>query len=208
MQSPKAPSRFPGQKADGSSKAISNIPINVPLRFVGRDKDLAAIDVALESKNGRAAITALHGLRGVAKTVERGCTQSSLRMRRTGAIAARVEITVWSKEVGADFLIARTGRTKELDAALSLSELLGGLPLAHEQSRKVLDDPTAAPEQYHNGLTVSKTFALAINEARRLHSDAFRLLRHVSLLAPELIPLFFFSDGREALGEQYPILKK
>jgi len=71
-----------------------------------------------------------------------------------------------------------------------------------------LDDPTAAPEQYHNGLTVSKTFALAINEARRLHSDAFRLLRHVSLLAPELIPLFFFSDGREALGEQYPILKK
>ena len=134
MQSPKAPSRFPGQKADGSSKAISDIPINMPLRFVGRDKDLAAIDVALESKNGRAAITALHGLRGVAKTVERGCTQSSLRMRRTGAIAARVEITVWSKEVGADFLIARTGRTKELDAALSLSELLGGLPLAHEQA--------------------------------------------------------------------------
>src|SRR6516225_647128 len=84
MQSPKTPSRFPGQKADGPSRAISNIPINVPLHFVGRDKDLAAIDVALESKNGRAAITALHGLRGVAKTVERGCTQSSLRMRRTG----------------------------------------------------------------------------------------------------------------------------
>ena len=63
---------------------------------------------------------------------------------------------------------------------------------------KVLDDPTAAPEQYHNGLTVSKTFALAINEARKLHSDAFRLLLHVSLLAP----IYLFSEGREALGEQ------
>lgn len=47
---------------------MSNIPIAVPLHFLGRGADLAAIDVALKSNNGRAAITALHGLRGVGKT--------------------------------------------------------------------------------------------------------------------------------------------
>jgi MoxR-like ATPase len=45
-----------------------NIPIAVPRQFLGRDVDLAAIDRALASSNGRAAITALHGLRGVGKT--------------------------------------------------------------------------------------------------------------------------------------------
>ena len=59
---------FPGQKAERRPVAISNIPINVPRHFLGRDDDLAAIDKALNSSNGRAAITALHGLRGVGKT--------------------------------------------------------------------------------------------------------------------------------------------
>jgi TIR domain len=52
----------------GNYYAASNIPITVPRYFLGRDDDLAAIDVALTSHNGRAAITALHGLRGVGKT--------------------------------------------------------------------------------------------------------------------------------------------
>lgn len=54
---------FPG-KAD----TVSNIPIRVPFHFLGRDDDLAAIDRAIKSNNGRAAITALHGLRGVGKS--------------------------------------------------------------------------------------------------------------------------------------------
>src|SRR5262249_51062087 len=52
----------------GNYYAVSNIPITVPRHFLGRDDDLAAIDAALASDNGRAAITALHGLRGVGKT--------------------------------------------------------------------------------------------------------------------------------------------
>src|SRR4029450_13399076 len=51
-----------------------------------------------------------------------------------GAVAAPVEIEVWPKDVGADFLMARTGRPAERDAAIALSEALGGLPLAHEQA--------------------------------------------------------------------------
>jgi hypothetical protein len=49
-------------------------------------------------------------------------------------VAAPVEIRLWPKEIGADYLIARTGRTGERPAAEALSEALGGLPLAHEQA--------------------------------------------------------------------------
>jgi hypothetical protein len=48
-------------------------------------------------------------------------------------IAEIVELPLWPKEVGADYLIARTGRSAERAAAEALSEALGGLPLAHEQ---------------------------------------------------------------------------
>jgi hypothetical protein len=46
--------------------ALSNIPITVPLHFLGRDDALAAIDAALKGVKGRVA--ALHGLRGVGKS--------------------------------------------------------------------------------------------------------------------------------------------
>src|SRR5439155_22234395 len=102
-------------------------------------------------------------------------------------IAQPVEIRLWPKEIGADYLIARTGRAAEREAAEALSETLGGLPLAHEQAAaycerlgtplaeyrrrfaaapaQMLDTPRDAPAEYHDKLTVAKTFALAINEA-------------------------------------------
>ena len=49
-------------------------------------------------------------------------------------VAEPVEIRLWPKQIGADYLIARTGRETEREAALALSEALGGLPLAHEQA--------------------------------------------------------------------------
>ena len=49
-------------------------------------------------------------------------------------VAEPVEIRLWPKEIGADYLIARTGRAAERAAAEALSEALGGLPLAHEQA--------------------------------------------------------------------------
>jgi tetratricopeptide (TPR) repeat protein len=51
-----------------SKAALSNIPIRVPRLFMGRDDAFTAIDDALKRSAVRAAITALHGMRGVGKT--------------------------------------------------------------------------------------------------------------------------------------------
>ena len=66
--SDRAPVVFPGKADSGRVGTISNIPITVPMHFLGRDEALAAIDTALKRDEGRVAITALHGLRGVGKT--------------------------------------------------------------------------------------------------------------------------------------------
>ena len=101
--------------------------------------------------------------------------------------------------------------------------MLEGLPLAHEQAAaycarletslaeyikrfnaapaRFLDDKRDVPADYHDRRTVAKTFALAIEEAGKLHPAAEPLILHAALLAPEPIPLFLFVEGREKLGE-------
>jgi tetratricopeptide (TPR) repeat protein len=138
-------------------------------------------------------------------------------------VATPVEICVWSKEIGADYLIVRTGRKAERTAAETLSRALGGLPLAHEQAAaycerldmsltdfrrrfeaapmRLLDDDRYAPTEYHNRMTVTKTFALAIKQAAKLHSAAESLIIYAAQLAPEAIPLFLFAEERKKLGE-------
>jgi tetratricopeptide (TPR) repeat protein len=297
-----APS-FPGGRL-----ALSNVPIRVPEHFLGRGDALAAIETSLARAEGRVAITAVHGLRGVGKTTlaaayaekHRGDyratwwigaqTDSTMRadlvalgvrlgwvgaedkeepalevvmerLRREGegillifdnafdadalkpylprggaakvlvtsnahawrGVAELVEIHTWPKETGADYLIARTGRETERAAAEALSEALGGLPLAHEQAAaycerldislseyrkrfeaapaRFLDDARHAPAEYHDGRTVAKTFALAIDEAAKLHPAAEPLIVHAALLAPEPILLFLFAEAREKFGE-------
>ena len=291
-----------------SAGAFSNIPIHVPEHFLGRDEALTDIHAALSRHEGRVAITALHGLRGVGKTVLaaayadrhardyratwwiRAETESGMRadlvglgvrlgwvdpeekeepavaaimerlahegdgilliydnavaadairpyLPRGGAarvlvtsnapnwrdVAAPIQIGVWPKEVGAEFLVRRTGRETEREAAEALSEALGGLPLAHEQAAaycerleiplaeyakrfaaepaRLLDAEKDAPAEYHDKLTVAKTFALAIDAAAKLHPAAEPLIVHAALLAPESIPLFLFAEGRERFGE-------
>jgi tetratricopeptide (TPR) repeat protein len=140
-------------------------------------------------------------------------------------VAEPVEIRLWPKEIGADYLVARIGREEQRAAAETLSEALGGLPLAHEQAAaycerldislaeyrrrfeaapgRLLDDKRHAPAEYHDGLTVAKTFGLAIDEAAKLHPAAEPLIVHVALLAPAPIPLFLFAEAREKLGEPF-----
>lgn len=48
---------------------------------------------------------------------------------------------------------------------------------------------------------MARTFALAIDEAAKLHPATEPLIVHAALLAPEPIPLFLFSQGREKFGE-------
>jgi hypothetical protein len=61
----------------------------------------------------------------------------------------------------------------------------------------LLDDARHAPAEYHDGLTVAKTFALAIDEAAKLCPAAEPLIVHAALLAPEPIPLFLFAEARD-----------
>jgi hypothetical protein len=49
-------------------------------------------------------------------------------------VATPVEIRIWPKAIGAEYLMVRTGREGEREAAEARSEALGGLPLAHEQA--------------------------------------------------------------------------
>src|SRR5208337_189988 len=138
-------------------------------------------------------------------------------------VGAMVEIRLWPKEVGADYLIARTGSEKERAEAEALSEALGGLTLAHEQAAaycerlgvslaeyrkrfeaapaRLLDDAKDASAEYHGGLTVAKAFAIAIDEAAKMQPGAESLIAHAALLGPEPIPLFLFSEGRAKFEE-------
>jgi tetratricopeptide (TPR) repeat protein len=298
---------FPGTPPS-PNQAISNVPINVPRYFLGRDEVLAEIRTTLASEKGRVAITALFGMRGVGKTTLaaayaeqhradyratwwiRAETDSTMRadlvglgvrlgwvapddkeepavatvmerLRYEGAgillifdnaidsdsvevylpnggdsqiiitsnahawrdVASPMEIDTWPNDVGAEYLVARTGRMAERQAALDLSDALGGLPLAHEQVAaycerlevplatyhrrfdaapvEILDDKRDAPRAFHNRLTAAKAFAMAIDEAAKLHPAAESLIVHAALLAPEPIPLFLFSEAREEFGE-------
>ncbi|MGE0503592.1 MAG: tetratricopeptide repeat protein [Rhizobiaceae bacterium] len=293
---------FPG------TYAVSNIPIRLPEHFLGRDDDIKEIRAALTRYEGRVAICALHGLRGVGKTTlaaayaerhreeyratwwVRAADDATMRadlvglgvrlkwvaaddkeepalatimerLRQEGegillvydnavdakslrkclplgggahvlvtsnapswrGVASPVEIRLWPTDIGAEYLVVRTGRPEERPQALELSETLGGLPLAHEQAAaycerldiglgeyfkrfraspaKYLDAAGDAPAEYHDGLTVAKTYALAIGEAAKLHPAAEPLILHAALLAPEPIPLSLFSGAREKLGE-------
>jgi tetratricopeptide (TPR) repeat protein len=288
--------------------AVSNIPIRVPEHFIGREDSLAAIEAALKRDEGRLAITALHGLRGVGKTTLaaayaerhrsdyratwwiRAQTEPTMRadlvalgarlqwvaadekeepalatvmerLRHEGegillifdnatdsahlkpylpfggaaqalvtsnsrawrGVASVVEIRLWPTAIGAEYLIARTDRAAERVAAEVLSDALGGLPLAHEQAAaycerleisladyrkrfeaapaRMLDSERDAPAEYHDRLTVTKTFALAIDEAAKLHPAAEPMIVHAALLAPEPIPLFLWAEAREKFGE-------
>ena len=268
----------------------------------------AAIDAALKRYEGRVAITALHGLRGVGKTTLaaayaerhrgdyratwwiRAQTESTMRadlvalgvrlgwvaadekeepalaavrerLRHEGegllliydnAIdaaslkpylppggAARVLVTsnahAWRgrRRAGRNPAVAEGDRRglpdrphgprRRARRRRGVVQALGGLPLAHEQAAaycerldvslaeyrrrfqaapaRLLDDAKDAPSEYHDGLTVAKTFALAIEEAAKLHPAAEPLIVHAALLAPEPIPLFLFSEAREKFGE-------
>ena len=74
----------------------SNIPIRVPEHFLGRDDALAAVEVALDRYEGRVAITALHGLRGVGKTTLAAAYAERHRRdyRATWWIRAQTETTM------------------------------------------------------------------------------------------------------------------
>jgi len=139
------------------------------------------------------------------------------------SIATPIEIKTWSKDVGADFLLARSGCSDRLEIAEGLSEALEGLPLAHEMAAAfcerressladynrrfnaapvaTLDDDRSVPVEY--GLTVAKAFTVAIDEVAKSSATAEILILHAAQLAPEPIPLFLFHRAREKFDEPF-----
>lgn len=284
----------------GRAAAVSNLPIHVPVHFMGRDEPLVALASALRLRGvGKTTLAAAYAERHAADYRAtwwiRAQTEPTMRadlvalgvrlgwvaadekedpalaivmerLRHEGegmlliydnAIDARsltphlprggaarvivtsnarrgvadpVEIRLWPRAIGADYLISRTGRTAERPDAEALSEALGGLPLAHEQAAAycerleislaeyarrfaarpahLLDDTSHAPAEYHDGLTVANTFSLAIEEAARLHPAAEPLMAHLALLAPEPVPMFLLSEGRAELGEPLAVNRR
>src|SRR5271165_6899790 len=67
QQAPTLPT-IPSEGGMSKAAALSNIPIRVPVHFLGRDDAIAVIDAALTPRAGRMAIAALQGLRGVGKS--------------------------------------------------------------------------------------------------------------------------------------------
>jgi WD40 repeat protein len=134
-------------------------------------------------------------------------------------VAEPVAIAPWPTQIGADYLIARTGRTAERDAAEALSQALGGLPIAIEQAAvycerlevslgDYLKRFEAAPASMLDDgggdrTTVAKTFAVTIDEAAKLHPSAEPLIVHAALLAPEPIPLFLFAEAHEQFDQPF-----
>jgi tetratricopeptide (TPR) repeat protein len=148
-------------------------------------------------------------------------TSNSKAWRR---LAGVIEIRSWPPETGATYLCERSGRTGEHEAATLLSIALGGLPLALEQAAayceqlavsfpdylrrfnesplRMLASKRYADAHYRKGrTTVAKTFALAIDAARRRHPGAEPLITRAALMAEEAIPLFIFSEGRQFLAD-------
>jgi hypothetical protein len=91
-----------GNARGSSREAVSNIPINVPRHFLGRNRELAAISAALKGSDGRGAITTLHGLRGVGKTTLAAAFVARHRgdFRATWWIRAETESTMRADLVG------------------------------------------------------------------------------------------------------------
>ena len=95
---------------------------------------------------------------------------------------------------------SRTNRRRPIvsDLEISLADYRRRFEAAPAE---LLDAEKDAPEDYHNKLTAAKAFALAIDEATKLHPAAEPLIVHAALLAPEPIPLFLFAEAREKFGE-------
>jgi hypothetical protein len=58
-----------------------------------------------------------------------------------------------------------------------------------------------------NERPLAKTFALAIDEAAKLHPASEPLLVHAALLTPEPIPVFLFAEARDQLRERVGVCR-
>jgi tetratricopeptide (TPR) repeat protein len=208
------------------------VALGVRLGWVASDeKEKPALAVVMERlKNDGAGLLLIYDNANDAESLRdylpRGGAAKALVTSNHHAwrgVAEPLAIEVWPPAVGADFLIARTGRKNERIEAERLSQTLGGLPLANEQAGaycdalnvgfakyrerfiaapvELMDEAEFTPQEHNNRTTTAKSFQLAIEEASKKHRAAELLIVYAALLAPEPIPLFIFTEAREKFGE-------
>lgn len=218
------------------------VALGVRLKWIaGDDEEQAALAAVMERlrDDGKDILLIYDNAPGAAalrKTLPRSgvshvLVTSNERSWRSLGEPVEIRLSPWPVSIGADYLVARTGRMEDRAAAEALSDALGGLPLAHEQAGaycedldigladyhrrfdaaavSLLDETSYAPADYHpehaaenrDRLTVAGTFRLAIEEAAKRRPAAEALIVHAALLAPEPIPLFLFSEAAERLAE-------
>jgi class 3 adenylate cyclase len=132
----------------GEVFAQSNITMRVPAHFLGRDDALAEIEQALARKNGRVAITALHGLRGVGKTTLAAayaeCHRRDYRaiwwIRAQTALSMRADLVGVGMKLGwvcADDKVAAL--PEEATCRGGLAHVLAGRPPSHHGRARSVD---------------------------------------------------------------------
>src|SRR6266568_1022012 len=101
--------------------AQSNITTRLPTHFLGRDEALAEIEQVLTRNNGRVAITALHGLRGVGKTTLAAAYAERHRgdYRATWWIRAQTEPTMRADLVALGVRLGWVGADDKEEPALA-----------------------------------------------------------------------------------------
>jgi hypothetical protein len=139
------------------------------------------------------------------------------------SIALPIAVPLWTPETGGQFLIVRSGCTKERRKAEELSRKLEGLPLAHELAgaycerlrvslaqymerfdavpTEFLYDERHGPVEYYGGRSVAKTFALGISEATKVHPASEQLIYCLAVLESERLPTSLLEFGYDGLDE-------
>lgn len=164
----------------------------------------------------------------------RGHVFLTTRVRASNSIAQPLLLEPLSPEEGALCIIRRTGNipaygqlsdasSLSVDAALKLSELMDGLPLALEQAGAYIEDTGSSVSRYlalyeqrraeiiqrHYGalpnypLPVATAWEFSKSVVKQ-YKAAFALLQLCAFLAPEAIPEEIFTRGAAALG---PVLE-
>ncbi|ARN80481.1 hypothetical protein DSM21852_37580 [Methylocystis bryophila] len=119
----------------------------------------------------------------------------------------RIEIQPWPSDASVDFLLACGGLLKERREAEALSDVLGGLPLAHALAAAYCAQTKIGFGEYRNRLeagradagekddVVASAYALSIRAAKQFHPAAGRLMESAALLGAGSLPLAFFYES-------------
>ncbi len=143
------------------------------------------------------------------------------RSREWSGTATQLDLSEFRPAESVRFLCKRSG-SDELEAAMTLAEELGDLPLALAQAAAYIDarsmtireylelyrDPVLAQRLRDSGLdsaeypaSVARTWLLSFTQLSGEHPAAVELLRLCAFLDPDDIDLELLSAGREETGE-------